>query len=372
MSTRRRRVVGALAAAALVTTGCGGGPADPTAPEAASSPAPAPPSPNPTLPSAADWVDTLPVGPPPAVGYVIGHTYHSPDGRVVRMPQDWGVTSIVGLGDGYLVTSDHAFEGTTGVFRLDEHGRIDTSAGQHGHLPGAATVTSHPVLGADATSVYWLTFTPPESGLSLPTLLHTGDVGSGEVNTFDVDVDYVALAYVVGVVDEGVVIRAGWAGQGDVLTYDTSSREIIGSPWLRDVGLIHTRSGRATVARGKDGSALGVLDLADREHLWLRRHAYPIAYSPSGRSLLAGSGRRVMVLDARTGAVRRELEPPGYRRGRWSGELGWEDERHVLASVSFRDRAAVVRVDVRTGACELAVDWTPKQDAFYVTFETGY
>ena len=40
------------------------------------------------------WVDALPIGPPPAIGYVIGHTYHSPDGRIVQLPRDRGVTSI--------------------------------------------------------------------------------------------------------------------------------------------------------------------------------------------------------------------------------------------------------------------------------------
>lgn len=369
--TRRTRgtLVPTLLLGALLA-GCAGDTDAAPAPTAAAPVAPPSTSTAPAGPVA--WVDALPIGPPPAVGYAIGHTYHSPDGGIVRLPHAFGITSVARLGDGYVVTSDHAFEGSTGCYQLDRRGRIDLAAGQRGHVPGAATVAAHPVLGAHGTTLHWLTFTPPESGLALPTLLHTGEVATGEVTTVEVGIDASFLTSVAGVIDDRAVIRDGWGGQANAWLHRDPAG-LTRAPALDDAALISPRTRLVALRLGDDFSAGGVLDFDTRERLWRRPHTYPVAFSPSGRRLLAFDGNRLTVLDARTGEVRHEVAPPPYRQKQWyAGQLSWEDERHLLASVVVRDRAAVVRIDVATGATELAVDWTPMQDAFYVAFETTY
>lgn len=364
MSPSRLRVVGAVATLTLVV-GCAGGKEDhatPPAPASSSST----PSAGATRIGAAAWLDTLPVGRPPTIGYAIGHTYHAPDGDVVRLPGDFGITSITPLGEGYLVTSDQGFEGTTGIYRLDRRGRIDVAAGQPGHVPGAATVTWHPVLSADRRTVHWVTFTPPESGLSLPTLLHEGDVATGTVTQIPLDIGASSLTWVAGVVGEVTVVRAGWLGEAWIVRGTT---EPMRAPWLRGASLVSPRSRLVAVRLGEDRAAGGVVDFTTRVLLWRRPHSSPMSFSPSGRRLLLASGRRVEVVDARTGEARLDLAP-AVRGAPWSwDEYGWEDDRHLLAGLRHRDRAAVVRIDVDTGAIELAVDWTPTLDALCVAFD---
>lgn len=179
MSTRSRGVA-ALAVAlvvALLATGCGGDDGDPSADPSAATSATSSESTAPAGPVA--WVDQLPVGLPPTIGYVIGHTYYSPDGRMIRMPQDRGVTAIARLGDGFLVVDDVVFEGTAGVVLLDAQGR---PVRHLGYLTGA------PVLSADGDTLRWITFTPSEFGPERePTRLHVADVESGKIRSRIID-----------------------------------------------------------------------------------------------------------------------------------------------------------------------------------------
>ena len=142
-----------------------------------------------TPPRPTAWVDALPVGRPPAVGYVIGHTYHSPDGRILRLPSDRGITSIARLGDGWLVTDDRVFEGTLGVLLLDERGRFQRELG---------TVAGAPVLSRDGDRLRWITFSPAEVGPAdrSPTRMHVGEVATGAVRSrvLDFTGDHVPLS----------------------------------------------------------------------------------------------------------------------------------------------------------------------------------
>ncbi|MDZ5621420.1 hypothetical protein SFC88_11305 [Nocardioides sp. HM23] len=174
MSTRR--VMGALAVVGVLVVvggGCGGDDRDgapspdATSADASASTAPAGPI---------GWVDALPIGPPPTIGYVIGHTYHSPDGRTVELPRDRGITAIARLGDGFLVVDDRYFEGTAGVELLDARGNRVREIG---------TVAGTPVLSPDGSTLRWITFTPSEVSRSewRPTRLHTADVATGEIRS---------------------------------------------------------------------------------------------------------------------------------------------------------------------------------------------
>lgn len=122
------------------------------------------------------WTDGLQVGPPPALGYVIGHTYHAPGGRVVELPSDRGITSLARLGDGFLVTDDRYFEGTMGVLLLDARGNLVRELG---------TVAGAPVLDDDGSTLRWITFSPLEVSPAdrSPTRLHVADVASGEIRS---------------------------------------------------------------------------------------------------------------------------------------------------------------------------------------------
>lgn len=228
MSTRSRsavRAVGALAVVAVLVAGCGGGDGDnESAPTAASS-ATAPRSTAPAGPVA--WVDALPIGPPPTIGYVIGHTYHSPDGRTVALPRDRGVTAIARLGDGYLVMDDRHFEGTAGLDLLDARGNRMREIG---------TVAGPPVLSKDGSTLRWITFTPSEVSRSerQPTRLHVGDVESGVIRSRVIRRDRDGLPEVPqpeGLADVG--LRSGVVVVHDLATGDLVSRLASPGRWMR-------------------------------------------------------------------------------------------------------------------------------------------
>ncbi len=94
----------------------------------------------------------------------------------------------------------------------------------------------------------------------------------------------------------------------------------------------------------------------------------PESTSPSGTSWTPPPGP--LALDARTGQLHTAIPNPHGRRW-WPSYAGtWEDERHVLVPVSGQRRAAVVRLDVRSGEWEVAVPWTGLPESHEVTFET--
>lgn len=172
VSTRTRGVIGALAVVTGLASGCGGDGGESSSPDATSAPASAGTTPAGPL----AWVDALAIGPPPRIGYVIGHTYHSPDGGVVPLPRDRGYTSIARLGDGWLVTDDQNLEATIGVQLLDSDGSIVRHIG---------TMTGAPVLSEDGQTLRWITFTFSEADRSLwqPTRMHVADVATGTIRS---------------------------------------------------------------------------------------------------------------------------------------------------------------------------------------------
>lgn len=251
-----------LAACAVVVllAGCGH--------HAAPAAKPAPPVRTTTPPRLSDWLDRLPVGPPPTLGYVIGHWYHSADGRMLALPRDTGVTAITRLGDGYLVVDDRSWEGTAGIFVLDARGR---------RVGATHTISGAPALSRDGTTLRWITFTPLEVSRSErePSMLHVADVATGEIRSRVIHPDVDALPRVA---------------QPDPRP---------------DVDAV----------LGRFGSAV-----------WLRASTVGTA---------------------------------------------WEDAHHLLLAVRPRgSRAAVVRLDTRSGAWTLAVDLMPLEGSGGVAFET--
>ncbi|KAA1421297.1 hypothetical protein F0U44_03020 [Nocardioides humilatus] len=258
----RALLVATACAAALLLGGCGDGTSAP--PAAVSTPTATEATPRLGL---TGWLDQLPVGPPPALGYVIGHRYHSPDGRVVRLPSDHGIQAIARLGDGYVAVDDRVFEGTAGVCLLDARGR---------RASDLHTISGAPALSLDGRTLRWITFTPPEAAPELgPTVLHVADVRTGEIRTRVLPTDPHALPRV---------------------------RQRDRRP---DVDEVLARFGITSWLRGRTASA------------------------------------------------------------------AWEGRHHLLLGVLPRGgRAAVVRLDTRSGAWSLAVDLTPLEGTWHVVFET--
>jgi hypothetical protein len=347
----RRSVVAATAAALVVLAGCGGGDGDAVRPSTAPTTSTAPVG-------TADWVDSLPIGPPPRIGYVVGHTFHAVDGRIVRLPQDRGITSITRLGEGFLVTDDRYFEGSRGVFALRPDGAV---------VGDGAAASGPPVLASGGGEVYWMTFTPPESGLSVPTMLHRADVATGTRTAMRIEHHPGWLATAVGVIDDEVVYDIGFLGHGTVwATRFGDEPRRLGA--VLGAVAVHGRSGLIAGIADQDGRIGVVVDHRTAAVLWEEQGVVPISFSPSGRRLLARVGTSVSIVDARSGRL---VSPVSEAYGGKAWELekpAWEDEHHLLAGVVLKRRAAVVRVDVRTGAWELAIDWTPLEKTFEVAF----
>jgi hypothetical protein len=226
VSTRSPGAVGALAVVAVVAVllaGCGDD-GDQSAPPAASSPSG---SASTTPVGPIEWVDALPIGPPPRIGYVIGHTYHSPDGRIVQLPRDRGVTAIARLGDGFLAVDDRHWEGTAGLELLDARGNRVREIG---------TVAGPPVLSKDASTLRWITFTPSEVSRSewQRTRLHVADVESGAIRSRVIRRDRDGLPEVpqpegladVGARPDVVIVR-------DRVTHVQVARLAAPGPWVR-------------------------------------------------------------------------------------------------------------------------------------------
>lgn len=255
------RHAAAVALSVVLLGGCAGD--DGGAETARATPSPtASTSTAPPLP--ATWVDTLPVGAPPRIGYVVGHAYHSPDGRLVHLPRDRGTTWLTRFRDGYFVVDDRFFEGTAGVALLDAEGNRVRELGG---------ITGSPALSADGATLRWVSITADGVSRSEwePPQLHVADVATGEIRS-------------------RVVPRR-----------DVRSSALVGrTPHVR----IPQR-----VLPGR----------------WLRRTVLAKAV---------------------------------------------EDRHHRLVAVRRGREAAILRVDLRRGAWELAVDWTPLEGTYVVAFET--
>ena len=363
---RATRVAVALLTVVL-SAGCSGTPVD-TPPDVGAAPgvsststAPDPPS-GPPESRPTTWVHQLPAGEPPRLGYVLGHTLYEADGTTTHLPRDRGITSITPLGDGWLATDDRTFEGTKGVFRIDPDGRM---------LGEDTTVAGDPIVSADGTTISWLTFTPPESGLTRPMVVHRADTATGSVETFALPAQPRQLPRLAGVIGTDLYLVDGWEGEITwVIDPVTASRH------LPEVGAAVAVSERAGLVAGVTGLADNppgiLLDTATGKALWQRPHTRPVAFSPSGRRLLATSRHSLVVLDSRTGRVERRLGPATGRDRWWLGDYAWEDDLHLLVGARRGEMMAVLRVHVRSGRWERVVEPSPSAGTSEVAFETRH
>jgi hypothetical protein len=304
------------------------------------------------------WVDRLPEGRPPRIGYAIGKSYTAPDGKQVqlRLRGRPGFTSVAPLGDDYLITTDFHFEGTTGVVRIGSDGR---PVGRGRTIAGAPVRT--------AGTLRWITFTPPETVRRRTAHLHRADVASGTVTSTAFDPPRNWLPSLVGVIGQDLIMTDGYEGPTWVIGRSGASTLpgfAVTTSATSQLIAVATRTGRKRLSAG-------VIEHPGGEVLWHAKGVEPVAFSPRGDRLVARTRDGIALLDARTGDARAVLDHISSRDARFKiGQIAWEDDRTLLLGVQTHRDAAVVRVDPATGHWERAEDWTPAGRGGQVTFET--
>ena len=280
-------------------------------------------------------------GPPPRIPYVDGTTYVEPDGNRTPIPgqQKIGVSEVLPYAGGLLVADTRWFEGSVGLAHV--RGRERTELGP--------CSTSGGVPSPDRRQVAWLTTGCPEASLVAETIIHVADAeGSGGWTR---ELDHHSLEFVAGFVGDAVVV-AGWR---DPVRLVPETGPITVTPHLR-----HAVDTHATLVAGHES----VVDTVTGTMLWRTPGTYLVSFSPDGR-LLVGYQRRTLVLvDARTGALRATL-PERLDR------VTWEDDRHLLAVTSARGQEAMVRIGL-DGRAELVspVRPVPPNLVYRYVFET--
>lgn len=236
----------------------------------------------------------------PRLGYVDGHTLRLPDGATVPLPQRWGISAIVTYAGGYLVSDDRIFEGTVGMQRLDADGRV---------LDDWAS-TGPPLLSRDGR-VAWVSTVVSESGESGPTLLHGDSVDGGAEVTQEVD--RTRLPFLTGWF-RGRLVYETWGDPASYLTDLVRTPQAI--PRAEDQGVPRP-----------DG-------------------AYSARTTSEGVELLHADGQVTLV-----------VRDPGLTRTQLNG-LAWEDDRHLLATLTRGQRQCIVRIGLG-GNLTRATGWRP-------------
>jgi hypothetical protein len=249
---------------------------------------------------------------PPRLAYVRDRVLHDTDGSLLRIRLGlrgrWGVTSLVAEGDGYLVTDDRWFEGTLGMHRLDGEGQVF-----------ASWTSTGPAVTGPRGAAAWVSIVAPESGETGPTLVHTSgrqqDIGP-------------LLAPVLAAYD------------GRALTFTA----------LRKEGRTYERRGFTTdlVHPPEQVPTPSTRTYApDGQHWWeLRRWRLAIG-GPDGE------------VEIRSRPFVQSFSRPA-----------WEDDSHLLVTVTQRRRQAIGRIDL-DGALSLAGDWSPFDNAGFAFVPPG-
>jgi len=279
----------------LVVTGCTSTPSATPAPTSRSTTTP-------SRPEAAhsDAADDLPRSGPPGLDVVRGQVLHRTDGTRMRfrlgLRGAWGVTSLVPEGNGFLVTDDQWFEGTVGMHRVDARG----------HVRDSWTSTGAALAGPRGGAA-WVSMVAPESGESGPTVVRTS---GGEQRL------------------ESLIMPSLHSFDGDIVTFTA----------LQQAGRRYVRRAFRT-------------DLADAP----RRVPLPSqkAWSPDGRHWWVFRGRSLVI-----GGEDNEVELRGRPFLQAFARPAWEDDEHLLVTVTRRHRQAIGRLDL-DGTLSLASGWSP-------------
>lgn len=257
------------------------------------------PEPATTRPPALD-LDDLDRSGPPRVAYVRDRVLRRPDGSELTirlgLRGPWGITSLAPVEDGYLVTDDRWFEGSVGMHRLDPDGDVV-----------ASWTSTGPALVSPTGEVAWVSIVPPESGQTGVTGLHTETLTQRLPGL----VWPVLSRYRDGVVTFTALRREGrdWNRRG-------FASDLSGPPHR-----VPTPSGRT---RSPDGRSW-----------WVLR-------------------RTRLVIGGEQGGVELRSRPFVQSFGR----PVWEDDEHLLVTLTDRRRQAIARIGL-DGTVTLASGWSP-------------
>lgn len=307
----------------------------------AATPAPPTPSGSASVPAGSGWIADLAQGGPPGIAWVEGSDYIAADGTRTTLPYD-DVTRATPYLDGFLV----ARFGDPHLIRLDDRmtevrrwcttGALGVSAdGARTAYTSVACEGDEPVLHVeptDGTGEPWVTPVPLADGSP------------------------------VGLLDDAVVIGSLNTGPPVVLRADGTSTTLdplkVAAAVDEPLGLV---SGQLAGGRQQDQTGV-VVDADTGEVIWSAEGWQLGAFSPDGSQVLGvrldGTGTTWGVLDSRTGEVGPGLAlPPGLEV--W--QSAWEDDEHLLLSVTEDGAETVLRVTV-DGGLERAADVVPAGD----------
>lgn len=305
---------------------------------------PAEPGPTTDLNAAdADYLAGLEQGPPPTIGYLDGSDYVSGTGRTtIPVRQSVSITPYQG---GYLVVSELDHPAKVGLTRLD--GNLDTVWSRCG---GGIVVSRD-----RAQTAY----------LSGPCDSRQYTLSVGPTNGVD-EQNAGPAASVLGILDDGRVVYAAEA-RADIgmLVSDLAGAPEPVTPPGGPVDLDEAHELVAGVEDIESPVTALAWRLATGEVTWRGAQGagttwIPSRFSPDGLHLLAaaddGTGMRNGFLDAATGAYVSDFElPPDVR----IHDAAWEDDQHVLVSVSEGLARAILRVDL-DGRITRAADGTER------------
>lgn len=302
-----------LLLAAVLSTGCAGT-ADPAALPPTST-APTAPGSATTAPPRSALAD-LPAGPPPRVAYVDHGAYVDARGRRTTLGARHGVSGAVPYDGGFLVSDTRWFEGTVGLAALRD-GRVTDEWCSTGTPVGTGRWAA------------WTEFLCPETAEVVHAdIVRARPDGSGRDSQ-----PVTGLASVVGLLGSRVVYNQPRPGGAWITDFVHPPERVPGIDGVADVDAAH---GRLIGWRGDRGRVVTL----HGELLWRFGHGSLESFSPRGTRVLARPSSGLRILDADDGSVVASLRLP-FRQVL---QLGWEDERHVLAVVVRHGRTAVIRL----------------------------
>lgn len=274
----------------------------------------------------------LPRGPAPRIAYVDGHDYVSPDGTRSPMPVEYPISAITPYHGGFLIADDAELEGTVGLHLFDNVG----------HEVDSWCTSGSPVLSADQLNTAFTTFPCSKLHGQVESVIRVGistGMGDGE-STQDTGMPI----RLVGMLGERVVFT-GMFGAGAWVTDLVNPPQVI--PALTTAADADSASGLvAGQSRDSDSHDGAVLD-PDTGRVVATMPGWVLgSFSPDG-SLVLGSNPDTgvqAVLDAATGDLVATLEP-GTGLEVTSAPI-WEDDGHVLLTVTSDGQEAIVRADL--------------------------
>ena len=287
-------------------------------------------------------------GEAPGTGYLVDHTWRTPDGDVDLSGLDDPIREVAAL-KGWLLVATQDGGGNLWANLVDDHGGI---TGQARPMEGGFSVSADDSLAGfvrpDGTpvvvkrnEVFALPKIPRGSGFQIVDV--TGDdCQQSGAHTCSV-----------------VVTSRGEKAESWV---STSTDFVDGHEWMSNIVDVYADRYLAGFTEVTDSGSCSIVK--DVEHVeqgtptWQTCDYSFESFSPDGGHLLATSAyrdgigaTRLAVLDSKTGTALLDLATP---EGAFINKMVWEDESHVLATVFQGGRWGVLRIGL-DGSREYAV-----------------